>query len=552
VEVLWQRISRKCCFVGLALSLCVVVLPLRSAAQAQEKPYTKDQIIFLLKRDVPPKRVDHLARERGIDFQISPEVETELLQAGATDELLATLREIAPKPPNPAPPEPATLLIESTPGGAQVYVDDDFKGTTGSEGLLRVTPLALGHHRIRLSLQGYRDYEQTLDIASPSTVKLPAHLESTRPEPNPTTPGASGMTKTPQFVLQRTLRSDGPVFGIAFSPDGRSLASTGLSTRNVKKQKLAAASGESPVKLWDVSSGTELRAFSGAVESAASVAFSPDGSQLAAVGWDQAVILWQVATGEARTLRRRTSSRSSVSCTVAFSSDGKYLAAGGANVTVWEVATAREVLNVKASVGPPKSAGLGWVPGYGYYADAKLLAEGSFVYQSLVGLTPDARYLALAAGHESDRVRILELATGKEARSLASQKHFVTSLAFSPDGAYFATGSREKAIKLWNVATGQEIRTLGGHASWVSSVAFSPDGRSLASADGQGTVKVWDVAAGRELQTLPGNTEDQGLIDTQKKKKKAVAVAGSVAFSPDGRWLASTSSENAIKLWQRQ
>ena len=77
------------------------------------------------------------------------------------------------------------------------------------------------------------------------------------------------------------------------------------------------------------------------------------------------------------------------------------------------------------------------------------------------------------------------------------------------------------------------MRTLEGHTSWVASVAFSPDGKLLASGFGDGTIKLWDVATGREVRTLEGHTD----------------IVLSVAFSPDGKILASGSDDGTLKLW---
>jgi WD40 repeat protein len=90
-----------------------------------------------------------------------------------------------------------------------------------------------------------------------------------------------------------------------------------------------------------------------------------------------------------------------------------------------------------------------------------------------------------------------------------------------------------RRIKLWDVATCREIANLKGHTYHVRSVAFSPNGKTLASGSSDETIKLWDVASGKERATLTGHS----------------GTVFDVAFSPDGKTLASASGDHTIKLW---
>jgi WD40 repeat protein len=139
-------------------------------------------------------------------------------------------------------------------------------------------------------------------------------------------------------------------------------------------------------------------------------------------------------------------------------------------------------------------------------------------------------------------VKVWDAATDQLTLTLKGHTGPVFSVAFSPDGKRLASGSAggdrqgrplPGEVKVWDAATGQKTRTLKGHTGGVLSVAFSPDGKRLASASLDQTVKVWDAATGQETLSLQGHTY----------------VVESVAFSPDGKRLASASWDKSVKVW---
>ena len=105
--------------------------------------------------------------------------------------------------------------------------------------------------------------------------------------------------------------------------------------------------------------------------------------------------------------------------------------------------------------------------------------EGGFAAVNSVAISPDGK--TLASGSDDYTIKLWNIETGKEIKTLTGHSSFVFTVSFSPDGKTLASGSYDKTIKLWNVATGKEIKTLTGHSDWVRTVSFSPDGKTLAS-----------------------------------------------------------------------
>jgi len=329
-------------------------------------------------------------------------------------------------------------------------------------------------------------------------LKLPT-ITPNRPSPPAANPQPVVTQKQPPVIpkinpsppvspVDKTLTGhSGQVYSLAYSPDGRYLAS---------------GSSDKTIKIWETATGTELRTLTGHSMTVWSVAYSPDGRYLASGSLDKTIKIWEVATGKVRTLTGHYMTFWSV----AYSPDGRYLASGSSDKTIkiWETATGKEL---RTLAGHSKGV---W----------------SVVY------SPDGRYLA--SGSSDKTIKIWEVATGQELRTLTGHSEGVLSVAYSPDGRYLASGIGDGAIKIWEVATVRELRTPTRHSEVVRSVAYSPDGRYLASGSQDKTIKIWEVATGNELRTLTGHSE----------------TVFSVAYSPDGRYLASGSADKTIKIWR--
>jgi WD40 repeat protein len=316
----------------------------------------------------------------------------------------------------------------------------------------------------------------------------------------------------------------GGIFYLAFSPDGKTLAS---------------GSRDQKVRLWGVAGPRLVQTVRGA-----SVAWSADGKTLATGGMTNVVRLWDAASGVLqRTLERHTDH----TFAVAFSPDGKELATGGGDcrVLLWQPDTGQVTRALPGGTGRMDRAD--WSP------DGKTLAAGVFspsrVHFWELGTGRLTGPLAKAfwavwspdgqgfGSHCPDgRTRLFRADNLRQPPVVLQGPTPATwELTWSPDGQTVATAGEDRTVRLWQASTGKLLKTLTGHIDKVDGLAWSPDGRLLASAGADFTTRIWDVAAGRRLYALQG--------------AEAAARGPSLAWSPDGQTLAIGNLWGRLTLW---
>ena len=343
------------------------------------------------------------------------------------------------------------------------------------------------------------------------------------------------------------LRHTGDVQAVAFSPDGKHLASGGA---------------DLGIRVWDLATGKLLRTLEGHSAPVRSLTFikRDQGTIFVSAGQDGSIRFWNVNDG--KELPGAIESGIAIAV-MSVSPDGKTIATGvvseeGSYIHLWNAADGKEIRKWKAHTGP--------IMALAFAPDGKLVSGGSigdemaetkdeaalilwdpdkgeklrgFAEQAeqirALALTADGKHLASSSmdKNKSRSVRLFDVSSGKELRSLGTAD--TPCLAFSPDGKKLA-GAEGSRILLWDVEKLGPTRSIASaHRPQINALAFSPDSLTLASVGPEGRVGVWDVAKRTMRMVRDAHTKDVTCV----------------AVSSDGKIIATGSADATARLWDR-
>jgi WD40 repeat protein/serine/threonine protein kinase len=385
----------------------------------------------------------------------------------------------------------------------------------------------------------------------------------------------------------RTLRGHtGMVYRALFSPDG---------------QRLASASGDETVKIWDVQTGQEVLTFRDHRGHVLNVDFSPDGTRLISSSADGSVRIWD-ATPMGRETGRELltlAGHQGPVFSVAFSPNGHSLASAGddGTVQVWDFKLGLAgvqnplVRTLDGSGGKVAFSPNGrFLATAGNFRSGRPKAWATTIWKEILALpeedradlavafSPDGKYLATCNSDIDFIIDIRDAITGQKIRALRGHSWAIFDLAFDPkaDVPRLASASADGTVRVWDVISGNEIMHSPPHANGVRCVAFSPDGTLLASGGFDRVIEIWDTHTWKMVREHSDPTGRVESVAFHPKDPRVLAWGGTdatvkvwnlatnavqtlrghtswvhgVAFSANGKWIASASRDGTVKLWQ--
>ncbi len=282
------------------------------------------------------------------------------------------------------------------------------------------------------------------------------------------------------------------------------------------KSTLIASAGGNEIHLWDSTTGKLVKKYTGHTLTIKGLAFAPDGKTFATGSDDKTVRVWSVETGKETIAFPLHTSRVE---SVAFSPNGKLVAAsdgdGFLSIYKLDATDKKPVLKVQAS--EPTGQGINAVA---FTPDGtKLITGGNDAVPRLTTST--------------DPLGVMIPGSGVAIMKFPGHSGRVNSVAINPDGTLFATAGSDKTIRIWDAKNGKALRAIQGHLDEIATLAIRPDGKQIASGSTDGTIRLWDLSA---------TDEHRAATDTKDSLWTA-------AFSPDGTRYATGGADKTLRIY---
>jgi WD40 repeat protein/TPR repeat protein len=319
------------------------------------------------------------------------------------------------------------------------------------------------------------------------------------------------------------------IFSVGYSRDG---------------SRIVTASSDKTARIWDARSGTQLAVFSGNSFRPVFAAFSPDGERIVAASMDKTARIWDARTGDELL---RLAGHGEALQTAVYSPDGTRIVTASRDKTarIWDARTGVPLAVLYGHAGMILSAR--------YSPDGAQIVTASADKTARIWDSHSSAQLLLLSGH-ADRVysatysrdgtRVVTASDDKTARIwdsrngallgvLSGHGGFVRSADYSPDGAHIVTASDDNTARIWNASGDTQRAVLKGHSDGVAFANYSPDSTHVVTASLDKTIRIWEAGSAAPLAVFPGSGE--------------FILAAS--YSPDGSRIATAGSDNAARIW---
>ncbi|MFN3918601.1 MAG: caspase family protein [Flavobacteriales bacterium] len=318
--------------------------------------------------------------------------------------------------------------------------------------------------------------------------------------------------------------------------------------------------------LWSTTNGKKIRSFNKIKERPTCLVFSPKDSYVL-IALDKELYIYEVKSG---ILKTKIENPHMSGFEFSFSPGERYIILPGANseAEIWDIEIGKKVKLLEGFQNKKRDDGLRY--DQTFWRDRTILNH--IMLKRGFALSPDGNQMVI--GNVDSTALIVDTKTGKTIHTLKKHSQVVYTFDYSPDGSMVATAGGDRNIHLWDSKTGAFIKTIGRHREVLFDIKFSSTGKQLVSGSWDGSMIIWDLEEGNNLYIgskdnspyhvsftpndlyIVSGDLGKGLnfieVDAGVTFRSLVGhteITTGVAFSPDGKLMASAARDGRVKLW---